>query len=398
MDRRDGPGMTTDAAPPSPAELEPALAPGAVIAGRYRLEARLGGGGGGTVWRCRDEQLGAVVALKIVAPGGDVERWRREVAMARRIADRNVCRVHDLGETDELRFVTMELAAEASALFAQIAAGAAAIHAAGVVHRDLKPENVVVATDGRAVIVDFGLAREPRSAGATVTSAGVAIGTPRYMSPEQAAGEAVDARTDVWALGLIGHELLAGALPASDPLGRRIDPAVDERLPGAAAVLRRCLALDLDQRYRDARELYAQESAGGRAGGSGSLRRSWRSRRLARPWSRCSSARRPSAPRRLPPHRLPPRRAAATSSCFRSSPRRAGRATHRSRSRWRATASASRTPRPAATCRFARSRRPAHRPRSTSGRCRSTSGRRAAMARAWSPCGAPAGSATARSA
>jgi len=171
----------TDAIPPVIAKT---LGPGAVIAGRYRLQARLGTGGGGTVWRCLDEQLQAVVALKIVGDGGDLERWRREVAMARRIANRNVCRVHDLGETAELRYVTMELvegvslrARMASALpgalardlFTQVVAGAAAIHAAGVVHRDLKPENIVVAHDGRAVIVDFGLAREPRGAGATTT-------------------------------------------------------------------------------------------------------------------------------------------------------------------------------------------------------------------------------------
>ena len=135
VDPRDGRGATTDAAP-APV-VPPELAPGDVIAGRYHLEARLGSGGGGTVWRCRDDRLGATVALKIVASGSDVERWRREVAMARRIADRHVCRVHDLGETAELRFVTMELiegtslrdrmrrgipAGEARALFAQIAA------------------------------------------------------------------------------------------------------------------------------------------------------------------------------------------------------------------------------------------------------------------------------------
>ncbi|MGH2899982.1 MAG: serine/threonine-protein kinase, partial [Solirubrobacteraceae bacterium] len=84
----------TDANPPV---IAPGLGPETVVAGRYRLEARLGTGGGGTVWRCVDEQLQMVVALKIVAAGGDAQRWRREVAMARRIANRNVCRVHDLG-------------------------------------------------------------------------------------------------------------------------------------------------------------------------------------------------------------------------------------------------------------------------------------------------------------
>ncbi|HEY0987638.1 MAG TPA: hypothetical protein VGD80_11330, partial [Kofleriaceae bacterium] len=125
----------TDVIPPVIAKT---LGPGTVIAGRYRLQARLGTGGGGTVWRCLDEQLDTNVALKIVAADGDLERWRREVAMARRIANRNVCRVHDLGEAGELRYVTMELvegdslrariagdlpAAAARALFTQIVGG-----------------------------------------------------------------------------------------------------------------------------------------------------------------------------------------------------------------------------------------------------------------------------------
>ena len=263
----------TDVIPPVIAK---ALGPGMVIASRYRLQARLGTGGGGTVWRCLDEQLDTIVALKIVSADGDLERWRREVAMARRIANRNVCRVHDLGEAGELRYVTMELvegdslrariagdlpAAAARDLFTQIVGGAAAIHAAGVVHRDLKPENVVVARDGRAVIVDFGLAREPRGVGTTtrtgpaVTDPGVVVGTPRYMSPEQAAGQSVDARTDVWALGLIGHELMTGALPPPDAHGRRIDPAVDAKWRGLVGVLRRCVALLPEERFADARDI-----------------------------------------------------------------------------------------------------------------------------------------------
>ncbi|HMG53465.1 MAG TPA: serine/threonine-protein kinase, partial [Kofleriaceae bacterium] len=169
-------GATTDAMPPA---LIPLIGPGAVIAARYRVVEPLGAGGAGAVWRARDLELDGEVALKLLAAtrsDGEVERWRREVAMARRIAHRNVCRVHDLGEHAGTRYVTMELVhgrslrsllgaglapGRARELLAQIVDGAAAIHAAGVVHRDLKPDNVVVDDTGRAVIVDFGLAREP---------------------------------------------------------------------------------------------------------------------------------------------------------------------------------------------------------------------------------------------
>ena len=278
----DHAAATTDAAPAS--VVEPTLAPGALIAGRYRLEARLGAGGGGTVWRCRDEKLAMPVALKVIGSEGELERWRREVAMARRIADRNVCRVHDLGEAEGLRYVTMEIVEgkglraviadgvaieRARDLFTQIVSGVAAIHAAGVVHRDLKPDNIVVATDGRAVIVDFGLAREPGAkeaargdastvdleTPATLTREGAIVGTPRYMSPEQAAGDAVDMRADVWALGLIGYELVTGKLPQQAERGRTVDPAALAAWPALTPVLRKCLAVDPAERYQDAREL-----------------------------------------------------------------------------------------------------------------------------------------------
>jgi len=268
------PGITTDAAPPAQRKI---LAPGSLVANRYRLEARLGAGGGGTVWRCHDQELSTTVALKIVTSDGDLERWRREVAMARRIADRHVCRVHDLGEAGDVRFVTMELVAgdslrtkiapaldptTARELFTQIVAGVAAIHAAGVVHRDLKPENIVVG-DGRAVIVDFGLAREPATAttAPSVTQRGAVVGTPRYMAPEQAIGATADARSDVWALGLVGHELMSGVLPALVESELEVSAAADRRWPGIAPILRRCLALEPDDRFADARALAAALAA-----------------------------------------------------------------------------------------------------------------------------------------
>jgi len=251
---------------PAPEVILPALVPGTIIADRYRIHARLGAGGG-AVWRCDDEKLGVPVALKIVDPGGEIARWRRDVALARQIAHPNVCRLLDVVE-GELVFVTMELVEGVTlrdqlspamppdamhSLVHQLLAGAAALHAAGIAHRELRPENVVVERTGRAVIVDIGLARSPRIAAAmrsqppegplhqtnpkvTVRVRGSRpvsdrarppsarpgtgeIDAAQYMAPEQAAGFGIDARADVWALGLIAHEILVGELPHGDRTG-----------------------------------------------------------------------------------------------------------------------------------------------------------------------------------
>ncbi|HZJ66468.1 MAG TPA: serine/threonine-protein kinase, partial [Kofleriaceae bacterium] len=234
----DGQLATTDLVPPviAPPDLEP----GTRLGDRYRLIARLGQGGGGTVWRVFDEKVGEELALKLIEGGTDLERWRREVALARRISHGNVCRVYDLGEARGLRWVTMEwiegeslravlrrgavAVAERERLMHQLVDAVAAIHAAGVVHRDIKPENIVVDGAGRAVIVDFGLARRPLAGGSSdgragsgaredrsVTGHGAVVGTPRYMAPEQAAGAPVDARSDVYALGLVLEEIATGS-------------------------------------------------------------------------------------------------------------------------------------------------------------------------------------------
>jgi serine/threonine-protein kinase len=283
----------------APEVILPALVPGTIIADRYRIHARLGAGGG-AVWRCDDEKLGAPVALKIVDPGGEIARWRRDVAVARQIAHPNVCRVLDSAE-GELVFVTMELvegvalrdqissqmpAEAARALLHQILAGAAALHAAGIAHRELRPENVIVERSGRAVIVDVGLARSPRIAAAmrsqppegplhqtnpkvtvrvrgsrpvadrarppSARPAGDEVDPAQYMAPEQAAGFGIDARADVWALGLVAHELLVGELPDGDRSGRRVDAAVDAKWPGIAPILRKCLEPLPTERFVDA--------------------------------------------------------------------------------------------------------------------------------------------------
>src|SRR5262249_20566686 len=145
---------------------------------RYRLIARLGRGGGGTVWRVFDEKGGEELALKLIEGGTDLERWRREGALARRVSHSKVCPGYHLGEAPGLRWVAMEriegpsprallqrgAATDRGRLMPQLVDAVAGMHAAGVVHRDIKPENIVVDGSGRAVIVDFGLARRPVTA------------------------------------------------------------------------------------------------------------------------------------------------------------------------------------------------------------------------------------------
>ncbi|MDC0744067.1 protein kinase domain-containing protein [Polyangium mundeleinium] len=263
---------------------------GQVVAGRYEVLARLGAGGMGAVWRVHDRALDEDVALKVILPDrvGDpaaLARLRDEVKIARKITHPNVCRVFDLGESEALTFLTMELApgttlrhllvagplasARALDLFQQIVDGVAAAHERGVVHRDLKPENVLVRRDGRCLVADFGLAREPGS-GAATTAAGAA-GTPAYMSPEQLKGETIDIRSDVFALGIVGYELLSGRSPFGDGAPGTISTAIlrsdppeldvpglaEPVLQGLREVFGRALAKDPDGRFASAGELAA---------------------------------------------------------------------------------------------------------------------------------------------
>jgi serine/threonine-protein kinase len=203
---------------------------GSLVSGRYRIVRWLGGGGMGRVYEALDVELGEKIALKMLRGGlsdDAVERFRREVRLTRRIQHRNVARMFDIGDHGGARFLTMELVmgeplTRASAspwprlkkLAQQICEGLAAAHAANVVHRDLKPDNVLVErTTERAVITDFGIARSLDDAG--VTHAGAVIGTPRYMAPEQLAGREVDARADLFSLGVMLFELATGTRPWS---------------------------------------------------------------------------------------------------------------------------------------------------------------------------------------
>jgi eukaryotic-like serine/threonine-protein kinase len=202
-----------------------------LVAGRYRIVRFVGGGGMGRVYEALDTELEERIALKVLRAGlsdDALERFRREVKLTRRIQHRNVARMFDIGEHKGEKFLTMELVdgepltrqigttplpwPRLRALAEQICHGLAAAHAAGVVHRDLKPDNVLIERDtDRVVITDFGIARGGDDP--SVTQVGAVVGTPRYMAPEQLAGSEVDARADLFSLGVMLFELATGTRP-----------------------------------------------------------------------------------------------------------------------------------------------------------------------------------------
>jgi len=209
------------------------LKPGAMLAGRFRIEALLGVGGMGVVYRARDTALDVDVALKLLRPelaarGDAFERFRQELLTARQVSSPRVVRIHDLIRHEQQWLIGMDLIDgealdkrldrdgalpidDAIAIARQIAEGLAAAHARGVIHRDLKPANVLIDRAGDAYISDFGVARS--LAGSGLTQTGAIVGTPDYLSPEQARGEPSDGRSDLYALGLILHEMLTGKMP-----------------------------------------------------------------------------------------------------------------------------------------------------------------------------------------
>ena len=214
---------------------------GRVLAGRYRLTARLGRGGFGEVWRADDTVLGREVAVKTLIVSGDgdalLRRFEREARTLARLDHRNIVTVYDTGADDGTGYVVMQLLAGPSlaALVAehgplpldqaldyasQAAAGLAAAHAVGIVHRDVSPANLMLDGAGTVKLVDFGVARLDR-ASTTLTATGTVFATAGYVSPEQAAGEPADARSDLYSLGCVLYALLAGEPPftAEHPIG-----------------------------------------------------------------------------------------------------------------------------------------------------------------------------------
>jgi serine/threonine protein kinase len=213
----------------------PMAAIGCVFANRYRVEAFLGSGGMGQVFRVRDTKDQRDLALKVLHPLGAqdadrAERFRREIGILAKITHSAVPRIHDWGTDDEALFFVSDLVdghdlkidiqrrgawppAEAARLVATVADALGAAHALRIVHRDVKPNNIMIAFDGSVRLLDFGLARGGGIDITTLTRTGMIVGTPGYMSPEQFDGQDVDERSDLYSLGVVLFEMLTGRLP-----------------------------------------------------------------------------------------------------------------------------------------------------------------------------------------
>jgi beta-lactam-binding protein with PASTA domain/predicted Ser/Thr protein kinase len=274
------------------------IAKDTMIDGRYRIVYRLGSGGMADVYCAEDTQLGRKVALKLLYPrfaedAEFVERFRREASSAAGLQHPNVVQVFDRGEWDGTYYIAMEYLegrnlkqvvrdhgalepALAGDIVLQILKAARFAHRRGVVHRDIKPHNVIVDDEGRAKVTDFGIAR----AGASdMTETGSIMGTAQYLSPEQAQGHPVDARADLYSIGIVLYELLTGAPPfdadspvtialkqvSEDPVPpAQLNPAVP---PALDAVVMRALRKHPDERYQDADAFIAalEDALSGRA-------------------------------------------------------------------------------------------------------------------------------------
>jgi serine/threonine protein kinase/Tfp pilus assembly protein PilF len=265
------------------------LSTGTTFAGRYQVIEELGKGGMGRVYKVFDTDVKEKVALKllkteIAADNETIERFSNELKLARKIRHKNVGGMFDLGKAEGTLYLTMEFVpgedlrrlirrmgqfptGKAVSIAKQISEGLSAAHDLGIVHRDLKPSNIMVDEEGNARIMDFGIARSLQEK--SITGAGVMIGTPEYMSPEQVEGKDIDQRSDVYSLGIILYEMLAGRVPfeGETPLSiahkHKYEPPADPRtlnrqVPETLSrLILRCLEKDKRKRYQTTEELRA---------------------------------------------------------------------------------------------------------------------------------------------
>ncbi len=260
---------------------------GAVFAGRYEVLEQLGAGGMGKVYRVFDRKLEEELALKLIRPEiaanrKTIERFKNELKVARKIAHSHVCRMYDLGEDKGLYYIAMEYVrgedlksfirrsghltvSKAVSLGRQVCQGLSEAHRLGVIHRDLKPSNIMIDREGNARIMDFGIARTFESK--EITGLGILVGTPEYMSPEQAQGQKVDQRTDLYALGIILYEMITGRVPFEDEITLNIlrkheieqpcppkdlNPEIPDSLN---RLVLKCLEKPTERRYQNAVDL-----------------------------------------------------------------------------------------------------------------------------------------------
>ncbi len=243
----------------------------------YRIIEKLGGGGMGVVYKAEDSRLHRPVALKFVSAdlASDAEalsRFQREARTASALNHPHICTIYDVGEQDGRAFIAMEYL-EGTTLQDRLAAGALSLdtlldvgiqiadaldaaHSAGIIHRDIKPANIFIAARDRAKVLDFGLAKmrassTPQADVTTMagTRQGVVMGTAAYMAPEQARGEAVDHRADIWSFGLVLYEMVKGTRP-SQVVRLRV-----EESPELERIISKCLESERELRYQHAADL-----------------------------------------------------------------------------------------------------------------------------------------------
>jgi len=263
---------------------------GSAFAGRYEVLSVLGRGGMGSVYQVLDRELDEEVALKVLTPEAfaegtqAVQTLKQEIRLARKITHPNVVRTHDLGESDGIRFLTMEYVpgttlrelldrrgavalAPGLQIAKQLCRGLSAVHEAGIIHRDIKPQNIMVLPNGVVKLMDFGIARTAEGAEQSAAD-GQTVGTPYYMSPEQAMGRPLDARSDVYTVGVVLYELFTGQRPfpgkeaaevmhkhvsAEPPRPSSIRPDLPEYLE---RIVLSCLAKKPEKRPPTAGDLY----------------------------------------------------------------------------------------------------------------------------------------------
>ena len=264
-----------------------------MLSGRYRLESKLGSGGMSTVYLARDETLERWVAAKVLHreisdQPDQIERFRREARAVAQVSHPNVVAVIDAGEDGGRPYIVFEYVEgetlkeridrsgrlpydEAAAYAIEVGRGLGAAHARRLVHRDVKPQNVLIDSEGRAKVTDFGIARELEQDGLTAT--GRVLGTTDYVSPEQAMGKEVDARSDIYSLGVLLYEMLTGDVPfKADNLVGVAMKHVNEQMPNVqkvrpgvssalAAVVERATQKDVDKRYPDMAAMLADLEA-----------------------------------------------------------------------------------------------------------------------------------------